>query len=88
MVHIAPPSPPPPTVSGAEEALSSELQEFCAYNTNTGSEKCKTRPSVMGHAIAPDLYRIRQEDHKLEDSLGYIVRSCLTKPELYAKMQI
>jgi hypothetical protein len=30
-------------------------------------------------SVIPTLRRLRQEDHKLEISLGYLVRSCLKK---------
>jgi hypothetical protein len=34
-------------------------------------------PDVVAYACNPSTQRLRKEDHKFKDSLGYIARSCL-----------
>lgn len=40
-------------------------------------KKVISKLSLAVHAVIPVLRMLRQEDHKCEDNLGYIVKLCL-----------
>jgi hypothetical protein len=37
------------------------------------------KPGIVAHLCIPSLRRVKQENHELKASLGYIVRPCLKK---------
>jgi hypothetical protein len=63
---------------GMQHALSSSLDFGNVYNSSLKKDKEINR-AWWGMSIIPAPKKYRQEDCKLEASLGYILRSCVKK---------
>jgi hypothetical protein len=44
------------------------------------------KPGIVAHLCIPSLRRVKQENHELKASLGYIVRPCLKKKKIRLEM--